>query len=133
MPRLRLVVAALLASLALAAPAHAQDNEATAINQEDGSTQIDIAFDFQRVVNGIVGQTNAAQAYASCTECQTIAIAIQIILVSGDVDVVAPQNIATAVNTECMTCLTVAWAYQFVWGNGERFRITGEARRQLAA
>jgi len=138
--RLRLLVAALLAAtfaaIALASPAFAQDagdNSATAVNTENGSTQIDIAFDFQKVMNGIVNNGNSAHAYASCEECQTIAIAIQIVLVMGDVDVVAPTNVAEAVNVSCVACVTVALAYQFVWGDGGRYRLTGEARRQLAA
>jgi len=132
MPLVR-IVAVLLATLVFATPAMAQDNTATAVNDQDGSTQIDIAFDFKKVMNGVVDQTNVAEAYASCTECQTVAIAIQIVLVMGDVDMVAPHNVATAVNVECATCLTVAWAYQFVWGNGQVLRLTGEAQRQLAA
>jgi putative peptide zinc metalloprotease protein len=136
----RLIVALLAAALAampLAAPARAlaqggDTNVAGAVNTEDGSTEVDISFDFQRVVDGVVDQTNAAVAYASCEECQTIAIAIQIVLVSGDVDVVAPRNVAYAINANCVSCVTVALAYQFVWGNGTEIRLTGEARRKLA-
>ena len=79
----------------------------------------------------MVDQTNAAVAYASCEECQTIAIAIQIVLVSGDVDVVAPTNVAYAINANCTTCVTVAFAYQFVWGNGGTITLSREAKRKI--
>ena len=98
------LVAAMLAVLALASPAFASDgddNVAAEVNTQDGSTQIDIAFDIEKVFDGIVDQTNAAVAYSSCEECQTIAIAIQVVLVSGAVDVVAPTNVSYAINANC--------------------------------
>ena len=133
---LAILVAVLLAAAAAAAPAAAQDgnNSATAVNQEDGSTEVEISFDVEKVLDGIINQTNTAEAYASCQECQTIAIAIQVVLASGPVDNVAvPINTAEALNVECTACLTVAFAYQFVFANGERVQFTREARRRLAA
>jgi putative peptide zinc metalloprotease protein len=136
--RLRWLVAlftALLLALALASPALAQGggdtNVATAVNTKDDSTEIDIGFEVKRVLDGVVDQTNAAVAYSSCEACQTVAIAIQIVLVSGGVDVVEPANFAVAVNSECVTCVTIALAYQFVWGDGTEIRLTKEARRKL--
>src|SRR4051812_20487356 len=95
--RLLALLIAAVAALFAAAPASAQeatatatptatpriDNSAIAINTEDNSTVFEFAFDFRRVLNGIVDQTNVAIAYASCTNCTTIAIAIQIVLVAG--------------------------------------------------
>src|SRR4051812_44308721 len=109
------VLVAVVLALTGAAPAVAQDNTAIAINQKDNSSQIDVAFDFRRVMNGIVDQTNAAVAYSSCNECQTIAVAVQAILVVGDVNVVTPTNLAIAINQNCTTCMTVALAYQWVF------------------
>ena len=130
------LVAAMLAVLALASPAVASDgddNVAAEVNTQDGSTQVDIAFDIEKVFDGIVDQTNAAVAYSSCEECQTIAIAIQVVLVSGAVDVVAPTNVSYAINANCTTCVTVALAYQLVLGDLEGLRLTNDARRRLAA
>ena len=130
------LVAAMLAVLALASPAFAGDggdNVAAEVNTQDGSTQIDISFDIEKVFDGIVDQTNAAVAYSSCEECQTIAIAIQVVLVSGAVDVVAPTNVSYAINADCTTCVTVALAYQLVLGDLEGLRLTDDARRRLAA
>src|ERR687895_1452329 len=104
------LLALLVAVIGFAAPAasaHAQDrddNVAGEVNTRDGSTQIDIDFDLVEVLDGIVDQTNAAVAYASCEHCTTIAIAIQVVLVNSPVEALAPKNIAVAINDECVTC-----------------------------
>ena len=59
------------------------DNAAEAINEKDGKSVFDLAFDVREVSNGVVDQTNSAVAYANCENCQTVAIAVQIILVTG--------------------------------------------------
>jgi putative peptide zinc metalloprotease protein len=107
MPQLRRAWLALLLSalLAVGTPAAAlaqskDDNGAVAVNTEDGSRQVDIAFDVRKVMDGMVDQTNLALALAKCSECQTVAIAIQVVLVNSPVDVLAPKNLAYAVNTE---------------------------------
>jgi putative peptide zinc metalloprotease protein len=142
--RLLALLVAAIAALFAASPALAQDatataepepvqidNGAIAVNTEDDSTVYDFAFDFTRVVNGIVDQTNAAIAYATCTNCTTVAIAVQIVLVMGDATQVTPENLALALNENCEACTTVAGAYQFVFGNGDRIRLTGQAQSQL--
>jgi putative peptide zinc metalloprotease protein len=133
------LLAALLSIGLTAAPAVAQeerqgdDNHAIAINTEDGATIFRLAFSVRMVTNGVVDQTNAAVALASCTDCQTIALAFQVVLVSGDVDVVVPENLALAVNDECIECVTYASATQIVLGFDGHVRLTGEGRRRLAA
>jgi putative peptide zinc metalloprotease protein len=137
--RARLLALLVAAALCAAAPAQAQaqdepvqiDNGAIAVNTTDDSTVFEFAFDFTRVVNGIVDQTNAAIAYASCTNCTTVAIAVQIVLVVGDATQVTPENLALALNESCVACTTVAAAYQFVFGTGDRIRLTGQARKRL--
>ena len=135
-PLLALVLSA-VAALALVAlnPAQAQaqdTNAAIAVNTKDGSSVFDFAFAIRGVTGDVVDQTNAAVAYASCTDCQTVAIALQIVLVESDPSVVTPTNLAVAMNVECATCLTVALAYQFVVGNGGPVRFTAEGRREIA-
>ena len=70
-------------------------------------------------VNTIPGRTadpiNEAYAESSCTNCQTLSIALQIDLYSGErARTVAPQNYAIALNTNCNGCFTVARALQYV-------------------
>lgn len=138
-PSLRSLLAALLAALIClgasgAPPLEARDsdtNAAVAVNEEDGSSVFEVAFDIRRVSSGVVDQTNAAVAYASCESCQTVAIAIQIVLVSGTVDTVTPTNLAIALNEECTSCQTLALAYQFVFGTGDQIGFTGQGNRRL--
>jgi putative peptide zinc metalloprotease protein len=128
---LTVVVAAGLAA-AWPAPASAQDNTAIAINTKDGSALFKFAFSVSRVAGDVVDNGNAAVAFASCENCQTVAIAIQIVLVTGDPDVVTPTNLALAFNVECTLCETLASAYQFVFGTGGPVHFTAEGNRALA-
>jgi putative peptide zinc metalloprotease protein len=131
----RLTTALVLAVVALAGaagPAAAQDNAAVAINTQDDSTVIDLAFAFHPVGGDVVDQGNAAVAYASCERCETAAIAIQVLLVmSEDPSAILPTNLAIAINDQCISCTTLALAYQFVIGSGEPVRLTPEGRLEL--
>jgi putative peptide zinc metalloprotease protein len=136
MRRLTITLLTLLLAAGFAAaspaPARADDNTAIAINTKDGSALFKFAFSIKRVAGDVVDNTNAAVAFASCENCQTVAIAIQIVLVTGDPSVVTPTNLALAYNFECTLCETMASAYQFVFGNGDNLRFTAEGRRALA-
>ena len=88
------------------------DNQALAVNTTDGTV----------VLGGVragvgrrpepAGNTNEAFAAASCNSCAAVAVAFQIVLVVGDMDVAVPQNLAVAVNYECTSCLTYSLAVQ---------------------
>ncbi|GEM_PF-3983173 len=69
-------------------------------------------------LNHIPGDTaqpeNDAEAYSSCTNCSTFAVALQINLISKTATTIAPKNTAIAVNYMCSNCHTVADAYQYV-------------------
>ena len=69
-------------------------------------------------VNHIPGDNaqpvNDAEAYSSCTNCETFAIALQVDLISRTATTIAPQNIAVAVNYQCSHCSTSARAIQYV-------------------
>jgi putative peptide zinc metalloprotease protein len=129
-----LLAAVLGVGFAAGTPAAAQagDNTAIAINTKDGATVFKVAFAIRHVMNGIVDQGNAAVAAASCTECMTVAIAIEIVLVETNPSVVTPTNIAFAFNNQCSLCLTVADAYQFVLGTGGPVHFDAEGNKTLA-
>ena len=75
------------------------DNQALAVNTEDGTVVYDIAFALVWVEDGEDAlNTNEAYAFASCTTCAAVAVAFQVVLVVGDNNVAAPQNLAGAVN-----------------------------------
>jgi putative peptide zinc metalloprotease protein len=123
-----------LALLGAAAPAAAagDDNTAVAVNTEDGASVFRLAFSVRRVANGVVDQTNSAYALASCTECQTVALAFQVVLANGDVDVAVPENRAVAYNDQCAECVTYASAMQIVLGFDGPVRFTPEGYQRLA-
>ncbi|HZQ28498.1 MAG TPA: hypothetical protein VFA94_12435 [Acidimicrobiales bacterium] len=107
------------------------DNSAIAVNTKDGSSLFQLAFQVTWVTGDTVNATNTAVAYASCTNCTTVAIAIQIVLVVGSPSVFTPQNVAVAVNDQCNLCNTLAMAYQLVIQVSGPVRLTPEGLRQL--
>ena len=109
------------------------DNVAVATNTKDGKTVIAISLKITQVASDDVDATNAAVAVASCSDCQTVAIALEGVLVIGDPSTFDPTNIALAINSECNNCQTLAAAYQDIVQNGTRVRISGEGRREIAA
>jgi putative peptide zinc metalloprotease protein len=128
-----------IAALAGAAPPVAaqertgDDNVAVAVNTQDGASVFRLAFSVRKVADGVVDQTNTAVALASCTDCQTIALAFQVVLVRGDADVVTPVNQAVAYNDQCLECVTYASATQIVLGFDGNVRFTADGRQRLAA
>jgi putative peptide zinc metalloprotease protein len=136
MKRLLILVAALAAGAALAAvrpdAAQAQDTAAVAINTKDGSSIFRLAFAIKRAAGDVVDSTNAAVAIASCSECQTTAISIQVVLVTGDPEVANPQNIALAYNVLCTACDTLASAYQWALSTDGQVHFTAEGNQAVA-
>ena len=127
--------ALIAAGPALAAPASSDDagNEARAINEEDGTSLYDFSFSIRRAAGEIVDDRNGAYAYSSCDGCETLAAAMQVVLIMSDPNVVTPINEAVAVNYQCEDCATVALAYQYVLGTGTRLRFTPEGNARIAA
>ncbi len=89
-------------------------NQALAVNTKDGSTVYDVAFALVWADGDTVANTNEAYALASCTGCQTVAVAFQVVLIVGNANVVVPENVAAAVNYSCVQCVTQALATQLV-------------------
>ena len=91
------------------------DNQALAVNTVDGSDVYEVAFALVWVTDGAaVDHRNEAYALASCSDCRTVAVAFQVVLTLGDVDVAVPENIAAAVNYQCERCESYAMAVQLV-------------------
>jgi len=118
-------------ALAFVAPAaHGQDNTAVAVNKKDGKSVFKLAFSVKKAT-GDVDASNTAVAYSSCTDCKTVAAAIQVVLVSGDTTSSTPENVAIAINYQCSECETLAAAYQFVYGDGQELQFTQEGKQRL--
>ena len=127
------LVPLLVAVFAPPAAAAGDDNTAVAVNTEDGGSVFRLAFAVRQVANGVIDETNSAYALASCTDCQTVALAFQVVLATADVDVAVPENRAVAYNEQCAECVTYASAMQVVLGFDGPVRFTAEGRQRLAA
>lgn len=88
-------------------------NVVQVINRSDGAFRVDGKVQLNRIPAPNAGPVNLALAYSECTNCQTLALALQINLISTHTNNVQPQNAATAVNVQCSGCLTVAHAIQY--------------------
>ena len=89
------------------------DNQALAVNTTDGTVDYDTAFALVWVEDGAdATNTNEAYAFASCTSCAAVAVSFQVVLVVGDNHVAAPENLAGALTSDCVNCLTYALAKQ---------------------
>jgi hypothetical protein len=106
-----------------------QNNFAIAENHRDYSTLIRTSMKVV-FVRGDVTAINAADAEASCTHCQTAAVAIEAIIVEGYPNVYTPQNYAIALNIRCHYCDTAAYAGQFDLQYAGPVRLTDRGQNQ---
>jgi putative peptide zinc metalloprotease protein len=130
-----LACAALLAGIGSAespAAASTGSSSAVAVNTKDGSSVFRLRLSLLRAGGDVVDPVNAAVAFSSCDSCQTVAIAIQAVLVFSEPSVAAPVNLALAINEDCTSCQTLASAYQFVLGTGGPAHLTSEGNRRIA-
>jgi putative peptide zinc metalloprotease protein len=96
-------------------PPEPGDNQAFAENTTDGGITYDVAVAMVWVTDDDpVLNVNEAYAFASCSDCVTVAVAFQVVLIVGSADVIIPQNLSAAVNYECFECITAAIASQLV-------------------
>lgn len=116
-----------------ASTGNGDSNTAVASNTGDGKTVYAIRLKIVQTAKDTVDSTNAAVAAASCTDCTTVAIAFEGVLVAGSPSTFDPTNLAIAYNQDCSGCQTFADAYQQVVQSSTRVRITGEGRRKVAA
>jgi putative peptide zinc metalloprotease protein len=119
-------------TLAVNAGGSGGDNVAVASNTKDGKTVVAISLKIVQTASSNVDPANVAVAAASCTDCETVAIALEGVLVAGDPTTFDPANVALAINSDCTNCQTLATAYQDVVQNDTRVRITGAGRKEIA-
>jgi putative peptide zinc metalloprotease protein len=109
-----------------------QDSTAVVINTKDGSTRFRLSFKVFRATGDVVDQDNAAVAVASCTECTTMAVSFQVVLVFSEPSTLTTDNLAIALNIECSECQTLASAYQWVLGTDGVVHLSPEGNRAIA-
>jgi putative peptide zinc metalloprotease protein len=93
------------------------DTQALAVNTTDNTVEYEAAFAMVWVDDQADAMNvNEAHAYASCDSCAAVAVAYQVVFViesdETDNNVAAPQNLAGALNYDCVNCLTYALAEQ---------------------
>jgi hypothetical protein len=67
-----------------------------------------------------------------CTDCRTVAVAVQAVLVKGSPQIAEPKNVAIAINQGCLRCTTYAFAYQYVVTTEDRVRLTWRGRARVS-
>lgn len=111
-----------------------QDTHAIVVNHGDDRYRYALAFRIVQVSGDVVDAQNAAVAVAAnCSDCTTVAVSLEGILVYGDPSVFTPENLALAYNENCTDCATLAAAYQEEAQYSSRMRITGAGRQEIAA
>jgi putative peptide zinc metalloprotease protein len=90
------------------------DNQALAVNTTDNSVKYDVAMAMVWVEDDRALNTNEAIALSSCSNCVSVAVAFQVVVIVGQADVIVPQNLSTAANYDCFECITAAVASQLV-------------------
>ena len=95
-------------------PPEEGDNQALAVNTTDNSVNYDVAMAMVWVEDDQALNTNEAIALSSCSNCVSVAVAFQVVVIVGDANVIVPQNLSTAANYDCFECITAAVASQLV-------------------
>ena len=84
------------------------NNIVQVINHADGHFRVDGKIKVNQIPGPNAGPKNVAFAYSSCTDCQTMAVALEINLISTTARNIQPLNQAVAVNYRCTRCVTYA-------------------------
>jgi hypothetical protein len=137
--RLVPLVAAAFAALVVGTPMAASDDSGGANNvvlateTADRSTLSRSALQLSQVGGPTVASSNIAFAKSyACTGCNSVAVALQAVVVTGDPSTVVPGNAAVATNDGCTGCTSYAFAYQYVVSVGRPFYLDPAAQGQLA-
>ena len=110
------------------------NNEVVVRNLTDGLFSNRMGSGVAHVTGDTAENQNAAAAISSCSECRTVAVAVQIVLIQrSDAWNISPRNIAFALNQNCFNCQTFATAHQYVITTGSLVRFTPDGQRRLAA
>lgn len=138
--RSAIVLSVLAAGLGASAPAGAApvgdgggaNHVVLAGTTVDGATVVHAGTQLAQSGGSTVESANIASATAtSCTGCHATAVAVQVVLATGDVQYFAPSNAAVAVNADCTSCGTFAYAWQYVLHVDGPAHLSPEGRRQV--
>jgi putative peptide zinc metalloprotease protein len=103
------------------------------VNLSDATYRARASVQLGRIGGHNVRPVNLAFARATCTDCQTLAVAFQVSIYRRGASEVTPQNAAVAVNAGCLRCVTAAWAVQYVIPVDDMSQIPPEVGRLTRA
>jgi hypothetical protein len=83
-------------------------------SRKDDRLRVKGRVQLNRISANTVQPRNEALAWARCTDCSTISVALQMNLVPKGATTISPVNKAIAYNYQCTRCRTFAVAYQYV-------------------
>jgi putative peptide zinc metalloprotease protein len=137
MRRFVVFIAVALAAVVGPAPLVSADsghpkNSVSVQNTVDGAMRIKAKTKIAEDQGPTIAPENSAFAYASCTDCLTIAVAVQVVLVIGTVHDARPSNAAVAMNYQCLRCHTFAYANQVLIPVDHEVELSDEARERVA-
>ncbi len=129
---LALVVAAAPVTPAAAASGGA-NNVVLATASDDGDAVVRSATQVTSIAGDTVTSMNVASATArGCDACHATAVAVQVVFVTGTPSYFAPANLAAAVNTNCTSCGSFAYAWQYVVQAPKAFRLSPQGHRHVS-
>jgi hypothetical protein len=136
-PKLRALVAAVIFAVTLPATSLAQEgsggkNVVLAFNSTDDRTMARSGVLFGRASGDKVAPENLAHSRSSCTDCRTVAVAMQSVVILSNAQDIRPNNAAIAVNVECSGCRTMAYAFQYVVSISEPATLTPDGEQAVA-
>jgi putative peptide zinc metalloprotease protein len=132
----RTLLSSVIAASVVLAPSAAgasDDNLVVAVNRDDNRAMVRASVDYRKSANGVVDEENRAYAVAKCTDCQTLAAAFQLVLVTKPPSTFAPHNEGLATNLECDGCVTWASAKQIVVETGGPAALSEAGHARLKA
>lgn len=106
-------------------------NTSVSVNEQNGTSVFHLSFDIARLSGANVDVSNVALAVSDCTDCQSVAIAVQIDLISPVPALLTASNTAVAANVDCELCDTLAAAFQYVVATPEPLRLTPTGRQEI--
>lgn len=107
------------------------DNIVQVINHSDGRVKMDGRVRLDQISGPNVGPKNEAFSFSSCTDCDTVAVALQIDLYQAGAHDVQPFNKAVALNYQCTHCVTVALAFQYAIPVADPKQVPSDVKKMI--
>jgi hypothetical protein len=109
------------------------NNVVIAQTTADGSSLVRSGTQVSQTGGRSVASSNIADATATaCTGCDSTAVAVQVVLATGDIQYYTPGNAATAATAGCDSCGAFAYAWQYVLQVSRPVMLSAAAQQEIA-